>query len=57
VRIESISAGEGEKFTQVITEFKEDLEKLGPIKPDEYRKPLPTKKQIKVQEKARLNEI
>jgi len=38
VKIISISAGEGEKFAQVISEFKEELEKLGPIKPDEYKR-------------------
>ncbi|MHA1486758.1 MAG: hydrogenase iron-sulfur subunit, partial [Promethearchaeota archaeon] len=39
VRIESISAGEGEKFAQVVSNFKTELEKLGPIKPGEFQKP------------------
>ena len=38
VKIVSISAGEGEKFAEVITEFKGELEKLGPIKPGEIKK-------------------
>jgi len=38
VKIVSISAGEGEKFAQVIKNFKEELNKLGPIQPDEYLK-------------------
>ena len=55
VRIESISAGEGEKFAHVISEFKEQLEKLGPIKPNEYRRPIIAEKKLK--EKAKLDEI
>lgn len=39
VKITSISAGEGEKFAKVITEFKAEIEKLGPIKPGEIKKP------------------
>ena len=39
IKIVSISAGEGEKFAQVIKEFKDQLEILGPIHPDEYLKP------------------
>jgi len=38
VKITSISAGEGEKFAQEISEFKEEIEKLGPIKPGEIKK-------------------
>ena len=38
VKITSISAGEGEKFAQEITEFKEEIEKLGSIKPGEIKK-------------------
>ncbi|MHA1671260.1 MAG: hydrogenase iron-sulfur subunit [Promethearchaeota archaeon] len=38
LKITSISAGEGELYAQVITEFKEQLEELGPIKPGEYVK-------------------
>ncbi|MBY9019874.1 MAG: hydrogenase iron-sulfur subunit [Candidatus Lokiarchaeota archaeon] len=55
VRIESISAGEGEKFAQVVSNFKMELEKLGPLKPGEYQKPHDNenKKGIK---KAKLNE-
>ncbi len=38
VQIESISAGEGKKFANVINEFVESLKKLGPIKPGEFIK-------------------
>ena len=38
VKITSISAGEGEKFAHLISEFKEEIEKLGPIKPGEIKK-------------------
>jgi len=55
VKIVSISAGEGEKFAQTISEFKEELEKLGSIKPDEYKHELP--KEEKVKEKVHLDEI
>jgi len=55
VKIVSISAGEGEKYTKVISEFKRDLEKLGPIKPGEYIK-TSTSKEI-VKEKAKLDEL
>ena len=51
----SISAGEGEKFAQTISDFKEELEKLGPIKPEEYK--LEVLKEEKVKEKAHLDEI
>lgn len=37
VRIESISAGEGKKFANIVTEFKELLLQLGPIKPGEFK--------------------
>lgn len=57
VRIESISAGEGEKFAQVVAQFKSELKKLGPIKPDEYKRPILTEKEIKAKEKVRLDEI
>jgi heterodisulfide reductase subunit A len=55
VRIVSISAGEGEKFAKTIKQFKEELAKLGPIRPGEYFKPPTTKKQMK--DKAKLDEI
>jgi heterodisulfide reductase subunit A len=55
VKIVSVSAGEGEKFALVISEFKEELEKLGSITPNEFKKTIPTEKELK--EKARLNEI
>ena len=55
VKIVSIAAGEGEKFARVITEFKEELDKLGPIKPNEYSKPASTKEKVK--ERAKLDEI
>jgi len=45
VKITSISAGEGEKFAQIITEFKEELENLGPIRPEEYSKPISRKRE------------
>jgi heterodisulfide reductase subunit A len=56
VRIESISAGEGEKFAQVVSNFKTELEKLGPIKPGEYQKPYVGEPQ-KEKKKAKLNEL
>ena len=55
VKIVSISAGEGEKFAQVVSDFKTELEKLGPIKPEEYMRSIPKKKKAK--EKVRLDEI
>ena len=42
--IESISAGEGKKFAQVISEFKESINKLGPIKPGEFKRSKSPKK-------------
>jgi len=45
VKIVSISAGEGEKFAKVVSDFKLELEKLGPIKPGEYQRPIPSEKQ------------
>ena len=56
VKIESISAGEGEKFAQVISEFKSELLELGPIKPGEFVKASTTKKGTK-KKKAKLNEL
>ncbi|MFW9880282.1 MAG: hydrogenase iron-sulfur subunit, partial [Candidatus Thorarchaeota archaeon] len=55
IKIVSISAGEGEKFAKTITQFKEELSKLGPIQPSEYLKPPTSKEQLK--DKAKLNEI
>ena len=55
VRIISIDAGEGEKFAKVIKEFKESLEKLGPIRPNEYTKALSSKKKQKTNEKVTQN--
>ena len=55
VKIVSISAGEGEKFAEVIKELKDDLEKIGPIRPGEFLKPPTTKSHI--EDKAKLNEI
>ncbi|TFF99779.1 MAG: hydrogenase iron-sulfur subunit [Promethearchaeota archaeon] len=55
VRIESISAGEGEKFARVISEFTDEIEGLGPLKPDEYQRETP--EQEIPEEKARLDEI
>jgi len=56
VKIESISAGEGEKFARVISEFKSELVKLGPIKPGEFAKPSITK-EGKKRRKAKINEL
>ena len=56
VMIESISAGEGEKFAQVVSNFKIELEKLGPIKPGEFQKPY-IGEQKKEKKKAKLNEL
>jgi len=56
VKIESISAGEGEKFARVISEFKSELVKLGPIKPGEFTKPSITIEEKK-KKKAKLNEL
>ncbi len=55
VKIISIAAGEGEKFAINIKKFKDELDKLGPIKPDEYIKPATSKK--KAIKKAKLDEI
>ncbi|MFX1555065.1 MAG: hydrogenase iron-sulfur subunit, partial [Promethearchaeota archaeon] len=55
LKITSISAGEGEKFARTITEFRKELNNLGPIKPNEYSKSTPFKEEIK--DKARLDEI
>ena len=55
LKITSISAGEGEKFAQTIGEFKEVLDNLGPIQPDEYSKSISYKEEVK--DKARLDEI
>jgi len=55
VEIVSVSAGEGEKFSKVISDFKMELERLGPIKPGEYIKsPI---KEEKPKEKAKLDEL
>jgi heterodisulfide reductase subunit A len=55
IKIISISAGEGDKYANTIKEFKEELVKLGPIKPNEYLKPPSVKEQLK--QKAKLDEI
>ncbi|TXT61069.1 MAG: CoB--CoM heterodisulfide reductase 1 iron-sulfur subunit A [Promethearchaeota archaeon] len=55
LKIVSVSAGEGEKFAEVINEFTAELEDLGPIKPNEYRRAIPSRPQV--EEKARLDEI
>ncbi|MFX0027925.1 MAG: hydrogenase iron-sulfur subunit [Candidatus Hermodarchaeota archaeon] len=55
VKIISIAAGEGEKYANTVKEFKEELDKIGPIKPNEYLKPLSSKEQLK--SKAKLDEI
>jgi len=55
VKIVSISAGEGEKFAQVVSDFKRELELLGPIKPNEYKRSVLEIPQLK--DKAKLDEI
>ncbi len=55
LKIISISAGEGDKYANTIKEFKEELANLGPIQPNEYIKPTPSRKKFK--DKARLDEI
>ncbi|MHA1642439.1 MAG: hydrogenase iron-sulfur subunit, partial [Promethearchaeota archaeon] len=54
VKIVSVSAGEGEKFAQVVKDFTKELVKLGPIKPGEYVKPV---KKVLIKEKAKLDEL
>jgi heterodisulfide reductase subunit A len=51
VKIISIDAGEGEKFAKEIKEFKESLEKLGPIRPNEYTKPFHRRRNKKLKKK------
>ena len=55
LKITSISAGEGERYAQVITEFKEQLEELGPITPGEYEKYVIKQKPSKAS--AKLDEL
>jgi len=55
VKIVSIAAGEGEKYAKAVKEFKEQLDKIGPIKPNEYTKSLSSKEKRKG--KAKLDEI
>ncbi|MFX1363784.1 MAG: hydrogenase iron-sulfur subunit [Promethearchaeota archaeon] len=55
LRIISISAGEGNKFAKEIKEFKEELDNLGPIQPNEYTKPTSSRKQLR--DRAKLDEI
>ncbi len=55
VKIISIDAGEGEKFARVVKEFKDSLDKLGPIRPSEYTKPLSSKKKEKFKESVKQN--
>ncbi|MFX1532087.1 MAG: hydrogenase iron-sulfur subunit, partial [Promethearchaeota archaeon] len=55
VRIVSIAAGEGEKYAKAVKDFKEQLDKIGPIKPNEYTKSLSSKEKRKG--KAKLDEI
>ncbi|MFX1455039.1 MAG: hydrogenase iron-sulfur subunit [Promethearchaeota archaeon] len=55
VKIISIAAGEGEKFAKSINEFKSTLEKLGPIRPNEYTKTFSSKKKRKINEKVKQN--
>ncbi|MFX1326214.1 MAG: hydrogenase iron-sulfur subunit, partial [Promethearchaeota archaeon] len=55
VRIISIAAGEGDKFAKSIAQFKESLDEIGPIEPNEYTKPQQTNKKEK--KKVKLDEI
>ncbi|MHA1293659.1 MAG: hydrogenase iron-sulfur subunit [Promethearchaeota archaeon] len=55
VKITSISAGEGEKFADIVKRFVKELEDLGPIKPYEYKKSIIKEREIR--DKARLDEI
>ncbi|MFX0003615.1 MAG: hydrogenase iron-sulfur subunit [Candidatus Hermodarchaeota archaeon] len=55
VQIVSISAGEGEKYAKIIKEFNEEINKLGPIRPNEYLRPPSIKEPLK--DKAKLNEL
>jgi heterodisulfide reductase subunit A len=55
LKIVSISAGEGEKYAQTISDFKSLLENMGPIKPGEYVKPV--MKEEKITQKAKLDEL
>jgi len=55
VKIVSVSAGEGEKFAQIIKDFKAELQNLGPIQPDEYKRETLLKEELK--EKVRLDEL
>ena len=55
LKIVSISAGEGEKYAKTVSEFKILLEKIGPIKPGEYIKPVI--KEEKITQKAKLDEL
>jgi len=55
VRIESVAAGEGEKFARVVSEFKAKIEEIGPITPGEYKRIKTIEEKAK--EKARLDEI
>jgi heterodisulfide reductase subunit A len=55
-QIESVSAGEGEKFSKLVKEFTEKIEKLGPLKPNEYKREIfPEKKPPS--EEIRIDEI
>jgi coenzyme F420-reducing hydrogenase delta subunit len=55
IKIISISAGEGDKYANSIKEFKEELVKIGPIKPNEYLKPPSIRQKLKG--KAKLDEL
>ncbi|MFW9822673.1 MAG: hydrogenase iron-sulfur subunit [Candidatus Thorarchaeota archaeon] len=55
VIILSIDAGEGEKFAKSIKEFKNTLEKLGPIRPNEYTKTLSSKKKRNINGRIKQN--
>ncbi|MEJ2250377.1 MAG: hydrogenase iron-sulfur subunit [Candidatus Lokiarchaeota archaeon] len=56
VRIESVSAGEGEKFANVVKEFTKQIEELGPIKPYEYKEGIIPEEEAP-KEEARIDEI
>ncbi|MBY8983088.1 MAG: hydrogenase iron-sulfur subunit, partial [Candidatus Lokiarchaeota archaeon] len=51
VRIESVAAGEGEKFAKVILDFTNKIKKLGPVKVGEYKKKIIVKYSPKSKQK------
>ena len=56
LRLEWISASEGERFAQVVTEFTEELKKLGPL-PEEERNSISLKAALRASMQPRLRII